>query len=99
MTYSHILLDRSHGVGRLTLNRPDKLNAFAGTMRQELAEALLELEHDAAVRVVVITGAGRGFCAGADVGYMAQLVEARDTIAMAALVEAGRRVVMTMRES
>ena len=99
MTYSHILLDRSHGVGRLTLNRPDKLNAFAGTMRQELAEALLELEHDAAVRVVVITGAGRGFCAGADVGYMAQLVEARDMIAMAALVEAGRRVVMTMRES
>ena len=99
MTYTHILLDRSDGVGTLTLNRPDKLNAFAGTMRHELAEGLLELEKDPAVRVVVITGAGRGFCAGADVGYMAQLVEARDTIAMAALVEAGRRVVLTMRES
>ena len=99
MTYTHILLDRSDGVGTLTLNRPDKLNAFAGTMRHELAEGLLELEKDPAVRVVVITGAGRGFCAGADVGYMAQLVEARDTTAMAALVEAGRRVVLTMRES
>jgi 2-(1,2-epoxy-1,2-dihydrophenyl)acetyl-CoA isomerase len=99
MTYAHVLLSRSEGIGVLTLNRPDKLNAFAGTMRQELADALVELETDPAVRVVVITGAGRGFCAGADVGYMAQLVEKRDTIAMAALVEAGRRVVMTMRES
>lgn len=99
MSYEHILLSRSEGIGTLTLNRPDKLNAFAGTMRQELADALLELEKDPSVRVVVITGAGRGFCAGADVGYMAQLVKERDTIAMAALVEAGRRVVTTIRDS
>ncbi|HET7621501.1 MAG TPA: enoyl-CoA hydratase [Gemmatimonadaceae bacterium] len=99
MSYEHIIVSRSGSVGVLTLNRPDKLNAFAGTMRQEVADALVELERDPAVRVVVITGAGRGFCAGADVGYMAQLIEERDTIAMAALVEAGRRVVMTMRES
>jgi 2-(1,2-epoxy-1,2-dihydrophenyl)acetyl-CoA isomerase len=99
MSYAHIILDRSGSVGVLTLNRPDKLNAFAGAMRRELADALVELERDPAVRVVVITGAGRGFCAGADVGYMARLVEERDTIAMAALVEAGRRVVMTIRES
>ena len=99
MSYEHILLDRADNIGVLTLNRPDKLNAFAGTMRQELADALEELENDPAVKVVVITGAGRGFCAGADVGYMAQLIEERDTIAMAALVEAGRRVVTTIRES
>lgn len=99
MSYENILLSRSANVGILTLDRPDKLNAFAGTMRQELADALAELETDPDVRVVVITGAGRGFCAGADVGYMAQLVEARDTVAMAALVEAGRRVVTTIRES
>jgi 2-(1,2-epoxy-1,2-dihydrophenyl)acetyl-CoA isomerase len=99
MSYEHILLNRAEGIGTLTLNRPDKLNAFAGTMRQEVGDALAELEKDPTVRVVVITGAGRGFCAGADVGYMAKLVEERDTIAMAALVEAGRRVVMTIRES
>lgn len=99
MTYSHILLDRSDGIGTLTLNRPEKLNAFAGTMRQELADALEVLERDPAVRVIVITGAGRAFCAGADVGYLAELVERRDVEAMAALVEAGRRVVTTIRES
>ena len=99
MSYTYILLDRTDGVGTLTLNRPEKLNAFAGTMRLEVAEALLDLEHDPTVRVIVITGAGRAFCAGADVRYMAELVESRDTIAMAALVEAGRRVVLTIRES
>ncbi len=99
MSYEHILLSSAEGIGTLTLNRPDKLNAFAGMMRQELGDALAELEKDPKVRVVVITGAGRGFCAGADVGYMAKLVEERDAIAMAALVEAGRRVVTTIRES
>ena len=66
MSYQHILLARSESIGVLTLNRPDKLNAFAGTMRHELADALEELENDPAVKVVVITGAGRGFCAGQD---------------------------------
>jgi enoyl-CoA hydratase/carnithine racemase len=95
----HVLLDRSEGVGTLTLNRPDKLNAFAGRMRQELAEALAELEGDESVRVIVITGAGRAFCAGGDVDYMADLVERRDVEAMAALVDAGRHVAMTIRRS
>jgi len=99
MTYQNVLLDRDGGVGTLTLNRPEKLNAFAGEMRREIADALDALEADAAVRVIVITGAGRGFCAGADVAYMAELVTAQDSTAMTALVEAGRRVVMTIRES
>ena len=99
MTWQNVLLDRADGVGVLTLNRPEKLNAFAGEMRRELADALDALEADAAVRVIVITGAGRGFCAGADVGYMAELVTKQDVESMSALVEAGRRVVMTIRES
>ena len=99
MTWQNVIVSRDRGIGTLTLNRPEKLNAFAGEMRREVAEALDELEADAAVRVIVITGAGRAFCAGADVGYMAELIERQDTSAMAALVEAGRRVVMTIRRS
>ena len=98
-TYQNVLLARAGGVGTLTLNRPEKLNAFAGEMRREVADALDELEADTAVRVIVITGAGRAFCAGADVAYMAELIAKQDTTSMAALVEAGRRVVMTIRGS
>ena len=99
MSYEHIRVEREDGIGTLILNRPDKLNAFAGTMRREVADALDELEHDDAVRVIVLTGAGRAFCAGADIGYMSELIATRDEAAMAALVEAGRRVVLTMRAS
>jgi enoyl-CoA hydratase/carnithine racemase len=99
MSLEQVLLDRAEGVGTLTLNRPDKLNAFAGRMRQEIAEGLDDLESDESVRVIVITGAGRAFCAGGDVTYMADLVERRDVEAMAALVDAGRHVVTTIRLS
>src|SRR5688500_3356477 len=98
-TYQNVLLTRAGAIGTLTLNRPEKLNAFAGEMRREIADALDALEGDPGVRVIVITGAGRGFCAGADVAYMAELVTKQDATAMAALVEAGRRVVMTIRGS
>jgi 2-(1,2-epoxy-1,2-dihydrophenyl)acetyl-CoA isomerase len=99
MNHEFILTEVRDRVGTLTLNRPDKLNAFAGTMRTELADALDELERNPGVRVIVITGAGRGFCAGADVTYMAELIRTSDRASMSALVEAGRRVVTTIRDS
>jgi 2-(1,2-epoxy-1,2-dihydrophenyl)acetyl-CoA isomerase len=58
------------GIAWLTLNRPDRLNAFSPAMLQGLAEALQRLSGDAAVAAVVITGAGRGFCAGGDAKTM-----------------------------
>jgi 2-(1,2-epoxy-1,2-dihydrophenyl)acetyl-CoA isomerase len=64
--FSAILLDISGGVATLTLNRPDKLNSFTAQMHDELREALQTIKADASVRVLVITGAGRGFCAGQD---------------------------------
>jgi 2-(1,2-epoxy-1,2-dihydrophenyl)acetyl-CoA isomerase len=58
------------GIAWLTLNRPDRLNAFSPAMLQGLAEALQRLRRDASVGAVIITGAGRGFCAGGDVKTM-----------------------------
>lgn len=99
MSYEHILLDVADGIARITLNRPDKLNAFAGTMRQEIADVVRSSVADPAVRVLVITGAGRAFCAGADISYMQDLLARNDTTAFSELVEAGREVVTAIRES
>jgi enoyl-CoA hydratase/carnithine racemase len=56
------------GLATLTLNRPEKLNAISGTMHRDIQEACRELGDDASVRVVIVTGAGRAFSAGADLG-------------------------------
>jgi 2-(1,2-epoxy-1,2-dihydrophenyl)acetyl-CoA isomerase len=66
-TYSHLLVSTSStGVCTITLNRPDRLNAVNPLLASELPQAVQEAARDDAVRVVVITGAGRGFCAGLD---------------------------------
>jgi enoyl-CoA hydratase/carnithine racemase len=66
MAYSEIVYDVHDRIATLTLNRPDKLNAFTSTMCTEMIAAFDEADGDDNVRVVVVTGAGRGFCAGAD---------------------------------
>jgi 2-(1,2-epoxy-1,2-dihydrophenyl)acetyl-CoA isomerase len=96
--YDNIKVSNEAGVATVTLNRPEKLNAFAGHMRRDLADALEHAASDRNVRVVVITGAGRGFCAGADVAYMAELMERQDVDEFARLLGAGRRVLTTIRE-
>jgi 2-(1,2-epoxy-1,2-dihydrophenyl)acetyl-CoA isomerase len=70
MPYETILTDLSDGVFTLTLNRPDVLNAFNDRMAEEVQEALKKAERDDAARCLVLTGAGRGFCAGQDVGAL-----------------------------
>ena len=71
----HIDITEDSGITTITLNRPEKLNALAGHMRRDLAEALEEAGSERNVHVVVITGAGRAFCAGGDVAAMADLIE------------------------
>ena len=61
-----VLVSLDSGVLRITLNRPDSLNAFIAAMHADLAAAMARAESEAAVRCVLITGAGRGFCAGQD---------------------------------
>jgi len=67
------------GVLTLTMNRPDRLNALNGEMLQSLQEAITRAATDPAVGVIVLTGAGRGFCAGGDVKAMAERGERSDT--------------------
>lgn len=67
MTEQKILLvEKKDGIGTITLNRPDKLNSFTDELTFSLQDALKEMEKDASVKVIVLTGAGRGFCAGQD---------------------------------
>ena len=66
MTYNTIIVAKSDGLATITLNAPDKLNAVSRKMIAELKQCWEELAADNAVRAVLLTGAGRGFCAGAD---------------------------------
>src|ERR1700743_1035921 len=66
MAYTEINTSVEDGIMTLTLNRPDKLNAFTATMMREMIEAFQDANKNDDVRVIIVTGAGRGFCAGAD---------------------------------
>jgi enoyl-CoA hydratase/carnithine racemase len=66
MNFEHINYSLGNGIATITLNRPDKLNAFTALMRDELIQAFDQVDRDDDVRAVIMTGAGRAFCAGAD---------------------------------
>ena len=66
--YETILYDVTNAVATLTLNRPERLNAFTDQMLAEIVKSLKQAEQDEAVRALLVTGAGRGFCAGQDLG-------------------------------
>lgn len=77
MEFNHILTEIDSGVMKITLNRPDVLNSFTLVMSQELRKALEAARGDKSVRAVLITGAGRGFCAGQDLTDVPPAVEGR----------------------
>jgi enoyl-CoA hydratase/carnithine racemase len=66
MAYEHIAVDIKDAIATITLNRPEKLNAYTGTMGAELGEAFYDFDNNDDIRVIIVTGAGRAFCAGAD---------------------------------
>lgn len=68
MEYSEIIYEVSDSIATVTLNRPEKLNAFTATMMREFIDALDRIDADDDVRAVIVTGAGRAYCAGADLG-------------------------------
>src|SRR5689334_5421344 len=68
MQYENIVFATNGGVARLTLSRPDRLNSFNDAMHAEVRDALARVRSDASARVLLLTGAGRAFCAGQDLG-------------------------------
>ena len=97
MSEELIKITEDSGIVTITLHRPERLNALVDHMRRDLAEALEEAGSDPDVRVVVLTGAGRAFCAGGDVNFMAELVERGDSEEFARLLGAARRVILAIR--
>ncbi|MDP3909006.1 MAG: enoyl-CoA hydratase/isomerase family protein [Gemmatimonadales bacterium] len=87
--FERVLVEIADGIGTITLNRPDKLNAVDPETCEDLIAALRMLAGAEAVRVMIITGAGRAFCAGADL----RILEAQGP----ALVAAGKEIALTIR--
>ena len=78
MNYEQVQLEKREGIATITLDRPERLNALTPRMRIEIRQALEDAADDATVRTLVLTGAGRGFCSGADVQTVAERTEMAD---------------------
>jgi len=100
MDYECLLYETKDGVATLTLNRPERLNALGGTLREDLSAGLTRAIEDPEVRAIVITGAGKGFCAGGDVKAMQDANAAGRTRPLMERVAPSRdRTVLLMRDS
>ncbi|MGH7658654.1 MAG: enoyl-CoA hydratase/isomerase family protein [Gemmatimonadales bacterium] len=99
MDFQSVEVTVADGIGTLTLNRPDRMNAFDDVMRKELVEATGRLVNDDSVRAIVVTGSGKAFCAGADVKYMAGALREKDWDGAMGLVNSGAEVVTLLRET
>ena len=81
MDFEQIIYEKSEGIATITLNRPERMNAFTNQMIEEWYRALLDANADEDVRVIIVTGAGRGFCAGVDLegGRLGELMNQERT--------------------
>lgn len=95
MDYKHILFDKKDGIGYVTMNRPEALNALNIEILGELEDAFSRIQEDDAIRVAVITGTGRAFIAGADIAEMAKLTGAEGR----EMVVQGQRLMRLIEEN
>jgi 2-(1,2-epoxy-1,2-dihydrophenyl)acetyl-CoA isomerase len=91
-----VLEERDGGVVKITLNRPDKLNALTVELGEALVHAILRTVEDRSVRCVVVTGAGRAFCAGGDIGFLRDLRQRKDAREFERLLKTGKEIVLSM---
>jgi enoyl-CoA hydratase/carnithine racemase len=100
MTYECLLYEVKDGIATLTLNRPERLNALGGTLRQDLHDAVTRAAADPEVRVMVVTGAGKGFCSGGDVKAMGEAKAGQRERPLIEKIAPGRdRTLLAMREA
>ena len=102
MRYQDILYEVEDGIANITMNRPDKLNAFTGVMLDEIIDAIDRTDADDDVRAVIFTGAGRAFCAGADLSRGAETFDMKkraDECAIDQWRDGGGRVTLRLFES
>ena len=91
-----MLQSRRNATVTVTLNRPERLNALNSALGHTLLEALNSLAKDAAVRAIVLTGAGRGFCAGGDIEILRQAREREDVTEVEALLKLGKQIILAI---
>ncbi|HUL35536.1 MAG TPA: enoyl-CoA hydratase [Candidatus Eisenbacteria bacterium] len=95
---SSVLLETRHGsIVSLVMNRPDRLNALNGELSTALNEALVRLANEASVHVLVLTGAGRAFCAGGDLASIGKGREKGDATEIAPILRSGMQAVLNIR--
>ena len=92
-----VLLSQQDGIAVLTLNRPDKLNSLNNDLARGLDDAVQNVMHDKDARVLIVTGAGRAFCAGGDLGLIGKGKEKNDPTELEPLLRAGMHAVFSMR--
>jgi enoyl-CoA hydratase/carnithine racemase len=99
VAFTEILSEVTDGVCTITLHRPERLNAFTTTMMRELIEAFDQTDADDAVRAVIVTGAGRAFCAGADLGGGGRTFDYGERVDAAEIRDGGGQVTLRIFES
>ncbi len=97
MEFREIAYEAADGIATITLDRPERLNAFTNVMRDELIDAIDRIDADDDVRVAIVTGRGRGFCAGADLGDGVDIFARRDDAGFDPVVDADGGGMVTLR--
>lgn len=92
-----VLLTRDGPIATVLLNRPEKLNALDEAEQHGLAEAIATIAHEPSIRVAIVTGAGRGFCAGGDIETLANLKTSHHSATLRSLLDAGNNLVHAIR--
>jgi enoyl-CoA hydratase/carnithine racemase len=95
--YQAIIFATDGPIATIKLNRPQKLNAFGGPMRDEILDALAKIAGDESIRVLIVTGEGRGFSSGGDIDHLKYLRENKDEKAFQSVLSKGQQITRTMR--